>query len=427
MRVLWFTNVPLPALSAHLGRPPSVGEHWVHTLASLLLAEPGTELAIATAVPGASDIQFTSNGVRYYTIGQAPGTPFLSHSNRDLTRARAIIADYHPDIVHVHGTEKFYGLVSEVELDAPVVLSIQGLISQYRRFFFAGLNYRERFRTLRVRDILRLKGPLFEYRFWHNGAKRELDIIKRNQYFIGRTDWDKAWVSAVNPRATYYSCDEVIRQDFFDRRWSQANMQRHSILFTNSMQPLKGIPVLIDAAAILLRKYSDLHVCLAGDWYPKSGWGRIITHKLRELGLQPHFTFEGPVDAITLSSLLIRTNVFASPSWIENSPNSIAEAMLVGAPCVAPFTGGLGTILTHGETALMYPPGDSALLAAAISQIFDDDALAARLVTAARSVALQRHDPQRIVHRQLEIYAEVVANFQRSADQPLAGTLAVSR
>ena len=395
------------------------------SLASLMRAKDDIELAVATAVPGAPDMQFTSEEIRYYTIAQAARTHFLRHSMANLERARAIVADYHPDLIHVHGTERFYGLIIGMDMDVPVIVSIQGLISQYRKFWFAGWNYRERLRALRVRDMLRLQGPVLEYRLWRSGASRELEIIRRNQYFIGRTDWDKAWVCAANPQATYYSCDEAIRPAFFQSDWSLENIGRHSILFTNVMNPLKGIPLLLNAAAILRRKYPDLHLQLTGEWYPRSGWGRVITDKIRTLGLKECVTFTGPVEADTLASLLLKANVFVSPSWMENSSNSIAEAMLIGTPCVASFTGGLTTILMGEETALMYPPGDSALLAAAVDRIFDDDALALRLTRAAKSVALRRHDTRRIVTRQLEIYQEVILNHANTADQRLAGSAAV--
>jgi glycosyltransferase involved in cell wall biosynthesis len=126
-----------------------------------------------------------------------------------------------------------------------------------------------------------------------------------------------------------------------------------------------AIAAAVPGAPDIRRKYPDLHLRLTGDWYPRSGMGRVVRHMLRTLGLENCVTFTGPVDAETLASLLLKTNVFASPSWIDNSPNSIEEAMLVGTPCVVPFTGGLTTTLTPGETGLMYPPGDPALLAAA--------------------------------------------------------------
>jgi glycosyltransferase involved in cell wall biosynthesis len=110
---------------------------------------------------------------------------------------------------------------------------------------------------------------------------------------------------------------------------------------------------------------------------------------------------------------------------MEDISNSTAEAMLVGTPCVVSFTGGLTTTLTPGETGLMYPPGDPALLAAAVGRIFDDDALALRLASAARSVALRRHEPRRIVTKQVEIYQEVLSNHEYTPNQHVAGPAAV--
>jgi L-malate glycosyltransferase len=425
MKVLWFTNGPLPALSTRLGQRSSVGGGWIPSLASLLRASDGIELAIAAAVPAAPAMQFTSEGIRYYTIAQAARTHFLKHSKANLERARAIVADYHPDIIHVHGTERFYGLIVGMDIDVPVVVSIQGLVSQVRKFLFAGLSFRERLRALRIRDVLRWTGPFPEYLSWRSGAAREMEIISRNQYFIGRTEWDQAWVRAINPTATYFTCDEVIRPVFFEGGWSFPDVKRHSMLCTSAMQPSKGIPLLLDAATILRRKYPDMRLQLAGDWHPRSGWGRVVRHKLRTLGLEDCVTFTGPVDAETLARHLQKANVFVSSSWMENISNSTAEAMLVGIPCVVSFTGGLTTTLTPGETGLMYPPGDPALLAAAVGRIFDDDALALRLASAARSVALRRHEPRRIATKQVEIYREVLSHHEYTSNRHLAGPAAL--
>jgi glycosyltransferase involved in cell wall biosynthesis len=425
MKVLWFINSPLPALSIRLGQKPSLGGGWLSSAAALLRVQEGVELAIATATPDAPNMQFTSEGILYYTIAQAARTHFLRHSKANLRRASDIVADCRPDLIHVHGTERFYGLILGMGVEVPVIVSIQGLISRTRKVLFAGLTFRERIRAIRVRDVLRWTGPLAEYFFWRSGSTRELEIISKNRYFIGRTEWDRAWVHAINPNARYYVCDEVIRPVFFEGCWSLPNIKRHSMLFTSAMQPGKGIPQLLDAAWILRRKYPDLRLQLAGDWYPRSGWGRVIRHRLRTLGLDECVTFSGPVDAETLASHLKNVHAFVSSSWLENSSNSVAEAMLMGTPCVVPFTGGMTTIVSPGETGLMYPPGDPALLAAAVGRVFDDDALAVRLSYAAKRVALRRHDPRRNVARQLEIYQEVIANHAHTTNQHLAGPSAV--
>jgi hypothetical protein len=60
-----------------------------------------------------------------------------------------------------------------------------------------------------------------------------------------------------------------------------------------------------------------------------------------------------------------------------------------------------------------------------VGRIFDDDALALRLTSAARSVALRRHEPRRIVTKQVEIYQEVLSNHEYTPNRHLAGPAAV--
>ena len=66
---------------------------------------------------------------------------------------------------------------------------------------------------------------------------------------------------------------------------------------------------------------------------------------------------------------LTRSHAFVISSYIENSPNSLAEAMLVGMPCVASFVGGIPSMVDDGRTGLLYPVDDVALLAAQIRQV----------------------------------------------------------
>src|SRR5258708_2713571 len=107
---------------------------------------------------------------------------------------------------------------------------------------------------------------------------------------------------------------------------------------------------------------------------------------------------------------LSRAQVFAISSYIENSPNSLCEAMQVGLPCVATYAGGIPSLVEHGRTGLLFPPGDAPLLADAIMRIFRDDDLATWLGQAARTEASERHAPQRVISQLLNAYDNVVAN-----------------
>ena len=50
----------------------------------------------------------------------------------------------------------------------------------------------------------------------------------------------------------------------------------------------------------------------------------------------------------------LKSSVFVCPSALENSPNSLGEAMLLGMPCVSAAVGGIPSIFTGGEDGLLY-------------------------------------------------------------------------
>lgn len=75
---------------------------------------------------------------------------------------------------------------------------------------------------------------------------------------------------------------------------------------------------------------------------------------------------------------LLKTHVFLLPSAIENSSNSLGEAMLLGMPCVASNSGGTQDILEHKKEGYLYPYTEPAMCAEYISKIFENDELACK-------------------------------------------------
>ncbi len=105
---------------------------------------------------------------------------------------------------------------------------------------------------------------------------------------------------------------------------------------------------------------------------------------------------------------LERAHLYCLPSLIENSPNSLAEAMVVGTPTVTTYTGGVPSMFdsSMGE---MVPICDDAMLAQSMVRIFKDDGYAPQISEISSRVARCRHDAETIAMRMREIYHLVVA------------------
>ena len=118
-----------------------------------------------------------------------------------------MFSDFNPDIIHIHGTERFYGLLGSRNLvSLPVVISFQGILHEI-------VKYHNYFGTMSPKDIITMHdpihllrgiGPLFSYIQLRRSAIREVEIIKQCNAFIGRTYWDHAHLAAINPEAHYF-------------------------------------------------------------------------------------------------------------------------------------------------------------------------------------------------------------------------------
>jgi L-malate glycosyltransferase len=121
--------------------------------------------------------------------------------------------------------------------------------------------------------------------------------------------------------------------------------------------------------------------------------------------------FLGKLNENNMTAELYKAHVFVISSLLENSPNSLCEAQLVGLPCVASYAGGIPSLIEEGQTGLFFPAGDSAVLAERIRQVFMNDHLANTLGSQSRQTALIRHDPESVTRMVVETYETVTSHY----------------
>ena len=413
MKVLWFTNIPMPAVDRYTKLPTRGSGHWMSALLEKLAMLQNIKLGVVTAYPRLSDIKFESEGVDYFVVGQ-PRLFSDIHWHRDLKKCAEIAKEWKPDLIHIHGTENFYGLLKARALvDIPTAISIQGLRGgPYSKWtsHFGSLSAREIVKSHRLIEILAYGGLIWDYLRGKKAAKRELEIIRGNNAFIGRTDWDRAYIRSLNPAADYYHVDELLRTPFYEAKWNLAKCRRHSIIFTNAGHPRRGTETLLEAVKILRGEFKKVQLSLVGTISERSGYGRFLRKSLSQPSFKDYVKLLGYLDANKMVSELVSSHVFVIASHIENSPNSLCEAMLVGMPCIASYTGGTTSMLKNEKTGLFFPPGDAAALAECIRKIFNDDAFANQIAAQAKTQAVARHDPEHIIEQLINAYNNVIRN-----------------
>jgi glycosyltransferase involved in cell wall biosynthesis len=431
MRVLWFTNIPLPAFTARHGGEGRLEGGWLDSLRVEVCRRSEIELAVATTT-SEPIVPFCEDGVTYYGVEMAPlsrrrvGRAVTNWRHVQappgaLDRCRDVVAEFGADLVHVHGTERFFGLIAGT-VDIPVVASLQGILGEYVRHFFAGVALDDVLRELATRDFMRGHGWLHTYLDMRAAARQERRIMRRCDAFLGRTAWDKAFAQRSNPRAPYFEGPELLRPPFYGGAWAAGSGARRPTLLTvTGPAPYKGVEMLIAAAAALRRRgRGDVDIRIAGSIVGSPMWP-ALNRRLRRSGVEDAVTWLGALPADGLVRELENASVFVLPSHIENSPNSLCEAMLVGTPCLAARVGGVPSLLEHGKEGLLFTDDDVEALCDGATRLLDDEALAASCSAAACLAARRRHDPERAVRLLLEAYAAVRERYDSAAQAKRRG------
>jgi hypothetical protein len=253
VKVLWFTNVPLPPAAAAAGRGTTgFGGHWMTELFRAVAGTPGLELGVATAFPGLADASFEAEGARWYSIAQGARSATFAGSRAEVAKCADAARDFAPDLVHFHGSERFFGLVKAQGLVAtPAVVSLQGVLGPYSQWrnYFGALSALDIAKATRLVEIPLGLGLLPQYQDMRRGARQEARIVAAVEGVLGRTAWDEAWARRLNPRASYHHVGEVLRPAFRAARWPAEDRARHSIIYTNAGHPRRGTEHLLAAAA----------------------------------------------------------------------------------------------------------------------------------------------------------------------------------
>lgn len=429
MKVLWFVPVLMPEVCQAMGTAPDVAGGWMWAmLAELVDRVADVEFCVVCIHDTRVDIR--RGRVRYVTISSGGRMSYSTIPDCVQNNARKVIDEFDPDIIHVHGTEFFYGSMSSATYRGkPVVVSLQGIMSQCWRHYAGGLTFRDLAAVSWQNPCVYLKGHgIFqEQRNWQKvRSRQEQAVFRSHKYFIGRTEWDQACLLYYNRKARYFHVDETLRKPFFVAVRKGENIKRHIIYCAGaSAYPLKGGHWILRAIANLKDEFPDIQLRIAGAQKalsrPTSLAGRAhdqvyhayMRRQIKKLGLEHNVVALPVLSAEEVADELRMAELYVSASLCENSPNSLCEAMLVGTPAIHTFVGGVPSILRDGVEGKLVPPYDQYALANAIREYFLHPDYAGRCACAARETAKRRHDPERNALEMLNVYRQVLALERR--------------
>ena len=446
MKVLWLCNVMMPMIAEQLQLEASNKEGWLSGLAAVTLQrkdENGIELGVAFPAPAE---MFTDGQETFEKNIAVQGVTLNCYGFReDITRPEAydeglekrmqeILEAFRPDIVHCFGTEYPHTLAMCrcVPDKSRLLVGVQGLCTLIADAYFADLPDRV-IHSATFRDVIRRDSLIQQKEKFAKRGAMEREALELTGNIAGRTEWDRENTRRWNPHADYFQLNETLRQNFYGAAWNEENAIAHSIFLSQGDYPIKGLHYMLKALPEILKSYPDARVYVAGNslvsyrtWKEKlkiSAYGKYLRQLLRENRLENKVVFLGRLNAEEMKEQYLRSSVFVCCSAVENSPNSLGEAMLLGMPCVSAEVGGIPSIFTGGEDGILYRgngrinntcnlEGISGNLAKSVIEIWKNKGKTEQYCKNARKHAEKNHDGEQNYRQMTEIYAKILAHTE---------------
>lgn len=413
MKLLWLCNSAPGVVRSHATGKNVGAVNWVdHVLSGL--RQRGFTIRILCRGNGGEGTLDETCSYRY--IGE--DLPYVCSAELE-EQFRQELRTFQPEVIHSWGVEYGHALamVNAAEQEGMLdrmAASIQGLCAVLAEHYTDGIpekvQKKSSFRDFLRKDNIRQQQEKFCLR-----GQLECQTVKKLHHVIGRTRWDREHTARWNPEVCYHFCNETLREDFYTGQWRYEDCRKHRIFASSCAYPIKGFHSLLEAFAEVRKEYPDATLAVTGRSFltadlkaklRRGSYEAYLAKLAKRLGVAESVEFLGSLSASGMKEAYLNANVFVLPSTMENSPNSLGEAMLLGVPCVAADVGGVRDLMA-AEEGRIYPSGDTAALAAHIKAVFALEDKAAEMGRAASAHARKTHDPEKNLQDLMKIYEEL--------------------
>lgn len=160
----------------------------------------------------------------------------------------------------------------------------------------------------------------------------------------------------------------------------------------------KGQEVLLNTAAILLKKGLKVKLMLVGD----GDMSDILIQNAANLRIEDLVIFTGRRGNIP--EILNAANIYVAPSRWESFNIALGEAMLAGLPCVATDIPGHKDLAENGKTALLVKMDEPTEIAAAVEWILKHPAESTVMAAAAKERVMKEFTPEIMGEKYRKLY-----------------------
>jgi glycosyltransferase involved in cell wall biosynthesis len=290
---------------------------------------------------------------------------------------RKLLREIKPDIVHGQGTERDCAMAAVLS-GFPNVLTIHG--------------------NMRIHA----KRPETKGSFYYKmAAALESFCLRRTDGVVAISRYTMDLVNPLSERT--WLLPNAVDQRFFSLSLTPPAVPR--ILFVGSLDERKNPLGLLQACEQMLSD-GQCTLALAGQFHAEGEYGKKVMAMVASL---PGVSLLGFLDRSNLANEFAQSSLLVLPTFEDNCPMVVLEAMAAGLPVAASRVGGVPDLVSHDSDGLMFDPHDANDMRNCIEKLVQDTETRERLGVAGRQSALKRFHPRIIASEHLRIYREVIS------------------
>ncbi|MBV1878321.1 MAG: glycosyltransferase family 4 protein [Pseudomonadales bacterium] len=188
--------------------------------------------------------------------------------------------------------------------------------------------------------------------------------------------------------------------------------EKLTILFLGWLNARKNPLVIVQAAASLMEKYPDLKIELCGG-APSPSYKQTLLMEIEKLGLQNSVKMPGMLSQADVKQQLSKATLLVLPSFQENAPMVIAEAMALGVPVIASNLCGIPDMIQNNKSGILLDDPTNVLkLSRAIDLLLADDKKRHDIIDNARIRARKLFHPEAVAKATLEVYETAINEYK---------------
>lgn len=414
MTILWFSNRSV------LNNAMKESGTWLLAMARLITQYGDTKLVNITVNPNTAkdtiEIKKSGNIIEYLLPVSKLSKERLPSSEAS-NRIHQLCCTEAPDIVHVWGVENYFShLLPRLDIKAKLLLDIQGLRGTCADVYFGDLSPIEILKTFKLREILfPLSKSIFSlYRQMRLDGEYDISVLKKYKYISTQSNWIRQQMSFFANEATIFQTHVALREEFEqapDWCYPVSDVPAFYVSAAGAA-PYKSIQTAFRAIKLFKERTPEVKLYVVGDFRVRgvihtSGYLYFLHDYIQRHNLHDNIIFTGALTSSEIIDIARRCVAYIQTSYVESYSLALAEAQVLGVPCIISYAGAMPELAEHEKSGLFYSPGDYVSCAALMQRLIDDRALATRISITSRNAARLRHKSESVYEAQMNIYRTI--------------------